>query len=191
MSDCSLLQCILEYSLKHCLIVTWLVPYETAAVLARSVYTVQPCTTSRHFMQSHISRVQASLAVTCHLLAEWLGSFTCYCGNSGVEWILKYKSQHRRLNLEKKILPPHLQGHLTTELSRLPRGAITDHCCFLSSCKNYVATSVCSVGHVRIHVAAAVSPSLQSKTSRSPTLMAPRRPSVLTRSTPWIPHKKR
>ena len=27
---------------------TWLVPYETAAVSARSVYTVQPCTTSLH-----------------------------------------------------------------------------------------------------------------------------------------------
>jgi len=23
------------------------------------------------------------------LLAEWLGSFRCYCGNTGVEWILK------------------------------------------------------------------------------------------------------
>ena len=24
------------------------------------------------------------------LLAEWPGSFTCYCGNMGVEWILKW-----------------------------------------------------------------------------------------------------
>ena len=27
---------------------TWLVPHETAAVLARSVYTIQPCTMSLH-----------------------------------------------------------------------------------------------------------------------------------------------
>ena len=67
---CSLLQCILEYSLKCCLVVTWLVPHETAAILARSVYTIQPCTTSHHFMQSHIHMVQACLAVTCHLLAK-------------------------------------------------------------------------------------------------------------------------
>ena len=26
------------------------------------------------------------------LLAEWLGSFPCYCGNTGVEWILKQVS---------------------------------------------------------------------------------------------------
>ena len=53
--------------LQQCLVVTWLVPLETAAVPARSVYTIQPCTMSRHFMQSHIRRVHACLAVTCHL----------------------------------------------------------------------------------------------------------------------------
>ena len=42
-------------------------PRETAAVSARSVYTIQPCTISRHFMQSHIRRVDACLAVTRHL----------------------------------------------------------------------------------------------------------------------------
>ena len=45
----------------------WLVPHETAAVLARSVYTTQPCTVSHHFMQSHIHRVLMCLAVTCQL----------------------------------------------------------------------------------------------------------------------------
>ena len=29
-------------------VLTWLVPHETAAVLARSVYTIQPCTMSLH-----------------------------------------------------------------------------------------------------------------------------------------------
>ena len=38
-------------------------PHETAAVSARSVYTIQPC----HFVQSHIRKVNACLAVTCHL----------------------------------------------------------------------------------------------------------------------------
>ena len=40
----------------------WLVPHETAAVSARSVYTLQPCTISFHESQVH-----ACLAVTCHL----------------------------------------------------------------------------------------------------------------------------
>ena len=29
------------------------------------------------------------------LLAEWLASFTCYCGNMGVEWIPKYESAQK------------------------------------------------------------------------------------------------
>ena len=51
--------------------------------------SLQPC----HFMQSHIRKVYACLAHSCNLqpalLAEWLGSFTCCCGNTGVEQILK------------------------------------------------------------------------------------------------------
>ena len=64
MSDCTFSQHVLEYhwsglltarfgiSLKWStysalLVVTWLVPHETAAVSARSVYTTQPCTVSR------------------------------------------------------------------------------------------------------------------------------------------------
>ena len=47
-----------EYPPKWCtystvLVVTWLVPRETAAIAACSVYTIQPCTMSGHFMQSH------------------------------------------------------------------------------------------------------------------------------------------
>ena len=41
----------------------WLMPLESAAVSACSVYTTQPC----HFMQGHIRKVYACLAVTCHL----------------------------------------------------------------------------------------------------------------------------
>ena len=48
--------------LQRCLIVTWLVPRETAAVSARSVYIL-----SRHFIQRYIRKVYTCLAVTCHL----------------------------------------------------------------------------------------------------------------------------
>ena len=46
-----------------------------------------PC----HFMQSHVRKVHAYLAVTGHLhfLAKRPGSFTCYCSNMGVERIPK------------------------------------------------------------------------------------------------------
>ena len=50
-----------------------------------------PC----HFMQSHIRN--GVCVFSCNLppalLAEWLGSFTCYCGNTGVERIPKLESQ--------------------------------------------------------------------------------------------------
>ena len=39
----------------------WLVPKETAAISARSVYTIQPCTMSLH------AKPHACLAETCHL----------------------------------------------------------------------------------------------------------------------------
>ena len=41
--------------------------YMAAAISARSVYTIHPHTMSHHFMQSHIRRTHACLAVTCHL----------------------------------------------------------------------------------------------------------------------------
>ena len=44
----------------------WLVPHETAAVSAQVLYTLYnhaPC----HYMQSHIRKMYACLAVTCHL----------------------------------------------------------------------------------------------------------------------------
>ena len=44
---------------------TWLLPHESSAISAQSVYTLQPCTMSLH--ESHIRKVHACLAVTCHL----------------------------------------------------------------------------------------------------------------------------
>ena len=69
------------------------------------------------------SRVYACLGVTCHLhfLPEWPGSFTCHCGNTVVERTPN-KSQHTKLTLEKKILPPLLPGfELATFRSRVRR----------------------------------------------------------------------
>ena len=43
------------------------------------------------------------------LLAEWLGFFTCYRGNTGWNGY-RNKSQHRKSTLEKRILPPFQQG---------------------------------------------------------------------------------
>ena len=50
-----------------CLLHGWPVPHETDAVSVYSVYTIQPCIVSHHFMQSHICRVHVCLAVTCNL----------------------------------------------------------------------------------------------------------------------------
>ena len=55
------------------------------------------------------------------LLAEWPGSFTCHCSNMGVEQTPN-KSQHTKLTLEKKILPPPLSRFkLATFWSRVLR----------------------------------------------------------------------
>ena len=55
------------------------------------------------------------------LLAEWPGSFTCHCGNTGVERTLN-KSQHTKLIQEKTILPPLLPGfELATFRSQVRR----------------------------------------------------------------------
>ena len=86
-------------------VLAWLVPHETAAVSACSVYTIQP------FMQSHVRKVHACLTVTCHL-HFWqndrgpLRATAVTRGWNGY----RNKSQHRKLTLEKKILPPVLQG---------------------------------------------------------------------------------
>ena len=87
----------------------WLVLHETAAVSAQVLctpYNHAPC----HFMQSHIRKVYACLAVTCHL-HFWQNDWDLSCATV-VTWGwngYRKKSQHRKSTLEKKILPP-LQG---------------------------------------------------------------------------------
>ena len=57
--------------------------------------------------------VKCACKFICNLppapLTEWLGSFTCHCGNTSVEQTLN-KSQRGQLTLEKKILPLLLLG---------------------------------------------------------------------------------
>ena len=70
-------------------------------------YNHAPC----HFMQSHIRKVCACLAVTCHLHfwqddRDLLRATAVTRGWNGY----RNKSQHRKLTLEKKILPPFRQG---------------------------------------------------------------------------------
>ena len=91
----------------------WLVPQESAARESQSrrvqctPYNHAPC----HFMQSHIRKVYACLAVTCHL-RFWqndrglLRATAVTRGWNGY----RNKSQHRKLTLKKKINPPLQQG---------------------------------------------------------------------------------
>ena len=50
------------------------------------------------------------------LLAEWPGSFTCHCSNTGVQRTPN-KSQHTKLTLEKKNSPAGPAGMRTRNLS--------------------------------------------------------------------------
>ena len=104
---------------------------------AGSIYTVQPCTSLQcHFIWSRIGRcrVNVCLAVTCHLHVwqndrDLLRATAVTRGRNGY----RNKSQHRKLTMEKEILPPLLPGIepeafrlraclSTTELSSLPIG---------------------------------------------------------------------
>ena len=109
-------------------------PQESAARESQSrrvlctPYNHAPC----HFMQSHVRKVYACLAVTCHL-RFWqndrglLRATAVTRGWNGY----RNKSQHRMLTLEKKFSSrssrdsnprpfDHESGALTTELSPLP-----------------------------------------------------------------------
>ena len=62
-------------------------------------------------MQSHIRKMYACLAVTCHL-RFWQNDRGLLCATTVTRGWNGYrnKSQHRKLTLEKKILPPLQQG---------------------------------------------------------------------------------
>ena len=72
-------------------------------------YNHAPC----HFMQSHIRKVYACLAVTCHLPFWQNDRGLLVLRATAVTWGwngYRNKSQHRKLTLAKKILPPLQQG---------------------------------------------------------------------------------
>ena len=91
------------------------------------VYTIQPCSMS--LVQSHIRNgvcvFNSNLPPA--LLAEWPGSFMCYCGNTGVEripdwvstesWPLRRKFSHHSSRDSNPRPFNHESGALTTELS--------------------------------------------------------------------------
>ena len=69
-------------------------------------YKHTPC----HFMQSHIRKVHACLAVTCHL-HFWQNDRALLRATAVTRDDTDTEiSQHRKSTLEKKILPPLLQG---------------------------------------------------------------------------------
>ena len=105
----------------------WLVPHETAAVSAQVLctpYNHAPC----HFMQSHIRKVHAYLAVTCHMHfwqndRDLLRATAVRRGWNGY----RNKSQHRSRPCRRKFSRRasrdsnprpfnHESGALTTEL---------------------------------------------------------------------------
>ena len=91
-------------------VLAWLVPHETAAISVQVLYTPYnhtPC----HFMQSHIRKVYACLAVTCHLhLRQNDQDLLCVTVVTRGWNEYRSKSQNRKLTLGKKILLPLLQG---------------------------------------------------------------------------------
>ena len=100
----------LEYSLKWC-------TYSAAMTGATwncclGLFCVHHAT-MHHVTSRKATYTKGVCVFSCNLppalLAEWPGSFTCYCSNMG--WNrYRNKSQHRKLTLEKKIIPPLLQG---------------------------------------------------------------------------------
>ena len=113
---CCFLFCLLLFSistevvyLQRCLVITWLVPWETAVISAHVLCA--PCNQAAfwcHIMQSHTRRyVHACLSVTCHL-HFWQNDLDLLRATSVTRgWGgFRIKSQHRKLTMEKKILPP-------------------------------------------------------------------------------------
>ena len=81
-------------------------PRETAAISKHPVYTIQSCTMSHHFMQIHICMVYMCLAVTCHLHFWQNDSDLLHATAVTQGWNVYWnKSQHRKLTLEKILLP--------------------------------------------------------------------------------------
>ena len=107
---------------------------DQSTVVKRAETTVAECSLTSCVWACFQHWIQGACVFRCNLpprlLAEWPGSFTCHFGNTGVERT-RNKSQHPKLILERKILPPLLPGfelatfrsrveRCTNKLSRLP-----------------------------------------------------------------------
>ena len=79
---------------------------------ASSVYNIQPYTSLQcYFIQSHIGMAYVCLAVTCQLYFWWNDWDPLHAAAVTWGWNGYWnKSQHRKLTLEKKIIPPFLPG---------------------------------------------------------------------------------
>ena len=93
-------------------VLVWLVPHETAAISAQVLctpYNHAPC----HFMQSHILKVYACLAVTCHLYFQQ-NDRDLLCATA--EWIPKLESA-QKVDLGEENSPATPAGIRTRKLS--------------------------------------------------------------------------
>ena len=90
----------------------WLVPHKTAAISARSVYTIQPCTMSLH-AKPH---TQGACVFSCNLppAQNDRGLLRATAVTRGWNGYRRNKSQHTTLTLEKKIFPLLLSARIRT-----------------------------------------------------------------------------
>ena len=119
---------------QHCLVVTWVVPHETVAVLVHIL-----CTPYNHAPVYSVNlwkpHMSGACVLSCNLppapLAEWPGSSSYSCGNRG-RTDTKIRVSTRSLSWRRKFsccfsgdsnlwLINHKSGALPTELSPLPR----------------------------------------------------------------------
>ena len=86
-------------------------PHKTAAV-STLVLCIPYNHSPRHFMQSHIRKVRACLAVTCHLHVWQNGRdiLRATAVTRGWNGYWNNSRQHRKLTTGNKILPPLLDG---------------------------------------------------------------------------------
>ena len=98
---------------QRCFPVTWLVPRETAAVSAQVLctpYNYAPLYGITLFEATYVGPVHVCLAVTCQCTLQNDRGHLCATAVTRGWNGHRNKSQHRKLTLEKTILPPFLPG---------------------------------------------------------------------------------
>ena len=98
--------------LQRRLVVTWLVPREAAAVSAHVLCTLYNHAPIYSVTSSKATYVRCMSCVASCNLCFWQNGRDLLCATAvTLEWYgYRNKSQHRKLTLEKKILPPLLPG---------------------------------------------------------------------------------